>query len=313
MKESNARILVIGAGVNGSACATILHRSGIDVTIMARGKRYEEIREDGIIIENPMTYERSVAKVKVINALNSNDFYDYIFVIMRKNQALDLLPVLAQNCSPNIVFMGNTLASPDEYTNAVGKDRVLLGSVYAGGKRDGNVIKAIVKKSNAVPFGEIDGSITPRLKKLSSTLNRGVSKAKPSTCIVDHLVTHAAVIPVLANLIIKHRGDIRAFSKSTADLKLMVDAMRDSYSVIQALGYRIVPKSQYSLMIIPRFILTAIFRRLLSSKYGEVGVGYHISQAPDEMRHLSQELSVLVEKSRLPVPALKTVLDLQPR
>jgi 2-dehydropantoate 2-reductase len=313
MKDDNARILVIGAGVNGSACATILHKSGIDVTIMARGKRYDEIREDGIIIENPINYEQSVTKVKVINTLKPDDFYDYIFVIMRKNQALELLPILAQNRSPNIVFMGNTLASPDEYTHALGKDRVLLGSVYAGGKRDGNVIRAIVKKSNAVPFGEIDGSITPRLKKLISTLNRGVSKAKLSTCIVDRLVTHAVVIPSFANLTIKHGCDIRALAKSTADLNLMVDAMRESYSVIQSLGYRIVPQSDYLLMIIPKFILVAIFRKLLSSKYGEVGMGYHISQAPDEMRHLSQELKILVEKSRLPVPALRAVLDLQPQ
>ena len=51
MKTDNARILVIGAGVNGSVCAASLHKAGINVTILARGRRYEELRNEGIILE----------------------------------------------------------------------------------------------------------------------------------------------------------------------------------------------------------------------------------------------------------------------
>jgi len=49
MNMDNARILVIGAGVNGSVCAVGLYNAGISVTVLARGKRYEELREEGII------------------------------------------------------------------------------------------------------------------------------------------------------------------------------------------------------------------------------------------------------------------------
>ena len=43
MNTKNARILVIGAGVNGSICAVGLYRAGFDVTVLARAKRYEEL------------------------------------------------------------------------------------------------------------------------------------------------------------------------------------------------------------------------------------------------------------------------------
>jgi len=43
---------VIGAGVNGSICAAGLSNAGINVTVLARGKRYEELRDEGIIFEN---------------------------------------------------------------------------------------------------------------------------------------------------------------------------------------------------------------------------------------------------------------------
>jgi len=311
MNADKVKILIIGAGVNGSACATILHKSGIDVTLMARGQRYDDILNEGVIIENPLNGKRTVTAVPVVDRLDPDDIYDYIFVIMRKNQALELLPLLARNHSPSIVFMGNTLAGPEEYTNALGKDRVLMGSVYAGGRREGKIIRAMVFNKVAVPFGEPDGTVTPRLTRLVATLNQGVSRAKISTCIVDNLITHASAIPPLGNLLIKHGCDSRAFAKSTDDLYLMVDAMRESHAVIQAVGYRIEPSSDRWQETIPRFLLVALFKALFSTKFGEVGAAYHASQAPDEMRHLSHELSALVEKSGLAVPALRSVLALQ--
>ena len=65
MKRENARILVVGAGVNGSICAVSLHRAGIDVKVLARGKRCEEIRNEGIIIEDVLKKTRGVRQVPV--------------------------------------------------------------------------------------------------------------------------------------------------------------------------------------------------------------------------------------------------------
>ena len=50
-------------------------------------------------------------------------------------------------------------------------------------------------------------------------------------------------------------------------------------------------------------------RALLNSKMGEVGLGYHVSQAPDEMIQLAQDLGVLVDRAGLPVPAIRKVLE----
>ncbi len=311
MNPEQLRFLVIGAGVNGSACASILKRSGIDVTLLARGQRFDDIRREGVVIENPLNGKRTVAAVPVVDRLNPDDFYDYLFVIMRKNQALELLPVLARNRSPNIVFMGNTLTGPECYTDVLGKERVLLGSVYAGGRREGRIIRAMVPKGIPVPFGEPDGSVSPRVRRLVAALNRGISRAEISTRIVDRLITHAAVIPPLGDLVLKHGCNLRSLAASGPDLYLMVDAMRESYAVIQACGYRIEPAGERSLLIAPRFLVAGLFRILFSTKFGEVGIAYHVSQAPDEMRHLSRELGVLVEKSGLAVPALRAVLDLQ--
>ena len=90
MKTDGARILVVGAGVNGSICAAELHKAGLDVTVLARGKRLEELCADGIIIENPLKKNRSVTRVPVLSVLKPDDHYDYVLVVVRKNQVRDL-------------------------------------------------------------------------------------------------------------------------------------------------------------------------------------------------------------------------------
>jgi 2-dehydropantoate 2-reductase len=131
---SRHRLLVVGAGVNGSVCAAGLHRAGIDTTVLARGRRYEELRSEGILIEDPFSHRRSITGVPVIGTLDPADCHDFVLVVVRKNQVADLLPVLAENRSPNIVFMGNNLSGPGEFIHSLGRERVMMGAVFGGGQ-----------------------------------------------------------------------------------------------------------------------------------------------------------------------------------
>lgn len=311
MIKDNARILIIGAGVNGSVCAAGLHRAGVDVTVLARGKRYEELLEQGIIIENPFKNTHTVTKVPVINTLPPEDRYDYVLVIVRKNQVPDLLPTLTQNCSPNIVFMINNPSGPEVYTAALGTERVMLGFVFAGGKRDGSVIRAIGGPGasfGAPPFGELDGSITPRLQRLVTIFRQAGFKAKISTHIVDYLATHAALVAPLACLIVKNGSDTYALARSTDDLRLVVDAMREVPAVLRANGFQVIPaNNDLTFRLLPRFLLVAIMSRFLATRFAEVGAAWHCQQAPDEMHQLGMELMALAEKSGLPASALHKV------
>lgn len=85
--------------------------------------------EQGIVIEGPFKNTRSVTRVPVINELDSDDCHEYILVIIRKNQVRDLLPVLVRNRSPNIVFMINNPSGPEIFTDALGKERVMLAGI----------------------------------------------------------------------------------------------------------------------------------------------------------------------------------------
>ena len=90
--KPDGRILVVGAGVNGSVCAGALHRAGYDVTVLARGKRLEELQDGGIEIADPLKGTRTVPQVPVVDRLASEDIYEYVLVVVLKNQVRDLRP-----------------------------------------------------------------------------------------------------------------------------------------------------------------------------------------------------------------------------
>jgi 2-dehydropantoate 2-reductase len=308
MKMKNYRILVIGAGVNGSAIASCFFNADINVTVLARGMRYEQLRDEGIVIEDPFKNTRSITRVPVINSLDTQDRYDFILVIVRKNQVADLLPVLAQNKSPNIVFMGNNLSGPEEFVRILGRERVMMGAVYAAGKRDGSVIRAILIRSIAAPFGEIDGTITPRLEQLINLLHEAGFKAKQSTNIVDDQTTHAVGVALIGKLVIKHGGNVKDLARSKDDLLLFIKARREAHQVLRVMG-RHIPWSESVMGIIPRFVQLMGFKLLLNSRLGEVGLAWHVSQAPDEVQQLDMELQALVDKADLPAPSIRKILE----
>lgn len=185
----------------------------------------------------------------------------------------------------------------------------MLGFVFAAGKRDGNIIRAIRGGGLSTPFGEIDGAITERLGRLVGIMREAGFKARATTVMSDWLATHAALVAPFAVLTIKHDCHTYALAKSTDDLKVLVDAMRETLAVLRALGHRIVPRSTAIFGILPRFLVVWVFRVFLSSKIAEIGGGWHCSQASDEMYQLARELKVMVEKSKLPVLALRKVLE----
>ena len=68
-KDRTMRILVYGAGVQGSVFAASLHRAGHEVKILARGQRLADIRKHGIVLEKLGTPGQQVTRVPVVERL----------------------------------------------------------------------------------------------------------------------------------------------------------------------------------------------------------------------------------------------------
>ncbi len=138
------KTLVFGAGPLGSLLAGRLHKAGVDVCILARGQRLADLRERGVVLEDAHSGDRETYPVRVVEELGQDDPYDLIMVVMRKEQSMDILPILANNRhADTILFLQNNPAGFAEYIEALGAYRVMVGFPSSGGVRNGPVMRVM--------------------------------------------------------------------------------------------------------------------------------------------------------------------------
>ncbi len=306
------KILVYGAGPLGSLFAASLHQGGHEVSLLARGQRLADLREHGIVLVDTQTGQQTVARPRFVERLDPEDVYDHVLVIMRKNRALEILPVLAANQhTPNVLFLMNNAAGPEKLVKALGKDRVLMGFPMAAGYRRGYVVYYLAgarpgEKAH-IPIGEVDGRITPRLRDAGDMLASMPGFDADLRADIDAwLKTHVALLmPSLAPAMrAAGRNNIRM--AHTRDLiVLTIRAIREGFDVLRALGIPITPIRVLVLFgWIPEPILAWGFQKRLVDPRIRIAMLEHAQAAQDEIKHLADEFLDLKRQTAVPTPAI---------
>jgi 2-dehydropantoate 2-reductase len=199
-EKKSKKILVFGAGVLGSLYALMLQKAGNDVTVVARGNRYDDLSKHGIVIEHFDSGEQETATVKVVNQMPVDEYYDFCLVAVQKVQLASVLEALKVNeIIPLFLFMVNTAEGPQAMFDALGAERVVLGFANAGGERDGHLVRLMVAKGKAVTMGEPDGTISERLQSLAETFREAGIPVEFSNNMDAWLKYHVALVGPLAH------------------------------------------------------------------------------------------------------------------
>jgi 2-dehydropantoate 2-reductase len=225
---------------------------------------------------------------------------------MRKNQVSAVLPALAANQhTPNVLFLINNAAGPDEYVRALGRERVLLGFVGAGGTREGHVVRYLsAGKVQPTTLGEMDGRATPRLKRVAQVMESAGFAISFSDNMDAWLKTHVAVVSPLANAVYMAGGDNYRLARTRDGIVLGIRAVREGFQVLRALSIPITPHALRILEWLPEPLLVAMLRRRLPTRQVELAVARHANAARDEMRQLADEFRLLAEAAAIPTPAI---------
>lgn len=301
------KILFYGAGVMGSLYAAKLQESGQDVSILARGQRLADLREFGIVLEDGSTGNRTTTRVNVVERLEPDDAYDLVVVVMPKNYIPDVLPVLAANRqTPNVLFVCNNAAGPDDMIAALGRERVLLGFVGAGGTREGHLVRYVVESGREQPttFGELDGDTTPRLEQIAATFKGAGFPVALCSKMDAWLKTHVAEISPTANALYLAGGDNYRLARTRDGLVLMIRAMREGYQVLHALDIPITPSNHKIVNWIPEPLLVPLVRHMLNDKMVELKAAGHANAARNEMKQIADEFRALARTTSVPTPAM---------
>lgn len=239
------RVLVLGPGVLGSYLAHSLLKAGNDVTILARGKRYEQLSDNGLVIKHYFQKKTTVDRINVISELKKDDIYDLIFLVMKYNQLPSALLTIANNLSENIILIGNN-ANPkrtEADIQKLSKSKKNIGFGFqtsAGIREDSGRVISIHGKGN-ITFGDLNGDLS-----LEETVKKAFGTHYKVTIEKDieaWLLTHYVFILPMNSLLYINDFNAKKISKSNVSLNKMVEATNEGLKVLKENGIDIIPRS----------------------------------------------------------------------
>ena len=286
------RILIIGAGVLGSNLAHSI-KKGNDITILARNKTYENLKNNGLIIKHKLG-KRSVDHFNVIDKLDENDIYDVIFVVSRFSSLDSIVKIIEKNKSKNIVFVGNNM-NAEKYMNIKDKNILFAFFMAAGKKYDGYINSICLNK---IEIGRTDG------KDISNEFIKSIFKETKIKLTIenkmnDYLKTHACAVLPLVFASYKVDGNLKLLKKDKEYSLLIMDAIIEGYDVLKKLGYEILPKGEYENCVNKKEKCAFIYRFMFSNFIGRMCISDHAMSAREEFILLDNEFEKLKKKSKL--------------
>lgn len=304
------KICVFGAGVLGSLYAARLQAAGHDVSILARGKRLQEIHDQGLILEDAFSGQYTVVPMKTIEMLNVCDQYDYIIVLVRNNQVSEALATVGKNIwTPSILVMVNNVTGYQGWIDVVGRERLMVGFAGAGGTRSNGVVKYALAPAFLQPttLAELDGGESERLMRLVWAFREAGFPTTTSRNMDAWQKTHVAWVSPMAQAIYMARNEGLGLGDCRDNIRLMIQAIRASLTVLRQLHIPIIPPVIKLWQWLPEPILVEGIRLWSKTQQFNTLVLQHSMTARDEMDSLAKEFNQLVKSSGVSAPGLNVL------
>ncbi|OWA37396.1 hypothetical protein B9G55_04870 [Saccharibacillus sp. O16] len=290
------KILVYGAGVLGSTLAHRLIQAGHDVSMLARGKRAEQLERDGLVIRHYLQRKTTTDRPNVVRSLEPSDRYELIFTVIKYSDIDAVLPVLAANVSERIVMVGN---NPDAERTQMelrrlggsGKKTAFAFQLSGGTRQEDGQVISILAGGGQMVAGMLDGRIPfmPQLREaFAGTRYKVMEQENIDAWLKNHIVS---IVPLSAAVLIRN-GDVKALARDKKLLRRVVEAMGEGFDTLEAAGYPLVPAAQAN--IIRRFKRTL---RMLLGLYHRVPVARWVDGSFAELQALNQVFESWTRKS----------------
>jgi len=309
------KIRVFGAGPLGSLLAARLFQGGHEVALLSRGVRLEDLKKHGVVLRRWLTEEAEIVRIPIVEVFSPEDDYDLVLVVMRKNSALKILPLLSRNKKvPTFLFLMNNAAGPGAFIDALGKERVIMGFPGAAGYHDGHTIvhlNGVPDRPIGIIMGEIDGGISTQLENIAQELEKGLYV---EVTIEQHMDAwskyHVALLfPSLAPALYLCGNDNLRMSRTRDALVLAWRGVKEGFGVLKRVEYPIRPKYLKRFLLMPEPLAVYLLGKLIKKPHMEVAMVRHAEVIRDEIQQLNAEFLDLVEQSGMFSPTIRFLID----
>lgn len=304
------KILIYGAGIIGSIYAARLHEVGTDVTLLARGNRYEDLKKHGIILKNVITGQRTTHTVPLIQQLCPDDFFDLVIVTVRVNQVDSIIPVLMENKSSAILLMMNYPDDTGPMVRQLSPKILYLGFPGVGGTYTDNLIDYIQIKQQQTTLGSAGKGNPTLLKEVKTIFEKAAFNPVISENMQAWLKIHAVFMACVCASIIKENGSSIQLGKNKSSVKTMVKSIREGFIACSQLGIPVIPNNlKIIFMVMPQWFSVLYWQKAMQGKTGTLAMAPHANAAMDEMQLVAKKVLEIVHEASSPTPTLDALLN----
>lgn len=263
------RLLVVGAGSTGGYIGGRLAEAGRDVTFLVRPGRAEQLRHDGLRIHSPLG--DATVEPQLATASNLEGSFDVILLSVKGFQldtALDdlrpaigpetmILPVL--NGMRHMEILAERF-SPENLVGCALKIATILDD-------EGRVVHLTPLQDLA--YGELDGSITPRIEALHELMRAGGFRPRLSREIRREMWEKWILLASIGAVTCLMRGAIGEIEAAPGGAAFALAVLDEAVAAIQAVG----SSPSEAFLTATRGQLTAKGSPLTSSMYRDLRKG----------------------------------------
>lgn len=292
------RILMAGAGATGGYFGARLAQAGQDVTFLVRERRYQQLQNNGLVLQTPQGTETLQPQLTQVSTLTGH--FDLIIVTVKSFALEQVMEDIAPAVGPDTLIMPilNGMRHIATLQQRFGEDKVIGGlcKINATLGEQGEIIQ--MTPLHQIFYGALDGNNDERLQRVDAALRDCQVDTLFSDNIMDELWEKWLLLSTLGAVCCLARGDTRQILTSRGGEALLQGIFTEILSVITAEGYQ------------PRPAVTARIFELLnnpatpmtSSMYRDLTQGYDI-----EADQIIGDLLLRAKRNGLATPLLNAV------
>ena len=225
------KIAIMGAGAVGSYYGAIFKKYGFDVTLITRGKHYEQINKNGLNVKS--FWGDFNLKIPCFNNVENLKSFDLIFLtteLYSNNQSIRDLKKIS-NSETIIITIQNGVSSHSEIFKEIESKNIIPAATYI--EAEIPTPGVVLQKGSTViiEMGELNGEISKRIKEIKNIFSVKELTINISKNILSTLWKKMIIVGSFGTIMSSFRLSFLELINSNYGEDILLETMKEILSV----------------------------------------------------------------------------------
>ena len=226
------KIAVMGAGALGCYFGGRIVEGGGDVSFIARGPHLAALRQDGLRIQSELG-DAHLTNLKTTDDPAAVGPVDLVLFMVKLFDTAPAAKAIAPLIGPDtaVACFQNGVTAPRIVGEAIGADRVILGSVHMPAEITAPGVMTHTGTFSAIAFGEANGATSSRCQKLAQALAKGGVTATIAPDMQTRIWEKFVLLSAFSAICCLTRLKVGPILADSHTRQLLIDALNETLAV----------------------------------------------------------------------------------